>query len=152
MSTDHPNTGHGDGKDPVHNDVSFEGRDISVGAVVKSLIYLALVLGFSLAICVYIYRYTTALAQSEDTPPMPMRHLEGPTMPPDPMLQGVPGHGSDPQQDLRTEIEKDAKENQATRWVDEKAGIAQIPVEDAMKLIVQKGLPGVTTAPAAKKP
>jgi hypothetical protein len=35
--------------------------------------------------------------------------------------------------------------------VDEQSGIAQIPVSDAMKLIVEKGFPALPAAAAEKK-
>jgi hypothetical protein len=37
------------------------------------------------------------------------------------------------------------------QWVDKNAGIAQIPVEDAMKIIVEKGLPGASAPQVEKK-
>ena len=72
-------------------------------------------------------------------------------MPPEPRLQGMPGHLTDPQQDLRDKLKADNDANKKLSWVDEKSGIAQIPVQDAMQLIVEKGLPAVTPPPAEKK-
>jgi len=72
-------------------------------------------------------------------------------MPPEPRLQGMPGHLTDPQQDLRDKLKADNDANKKLSWVDQKAGIAQIPVQDAMQLIVEKGLPAVTPPPAEKK-
>jgi hypothetical protein len=72
-------------------------------------------------------------------------------MPPEPRLQGVPGHTNDPQEDRREKLEQDTEANEKAVWIDQSAGIAQIPVKDAMKLIVQKGLPGAAAAPAEKK-
>jgi hypothetical protein len=66
------------------------------------------------------------------------------------MLQGMPGHLTDPQHDMRTKVEADNKANNDLAWVDKNAGIAQIPVKDAMKIIVEKGLPAIS-APAEKK-
>jgi hypothetical protein len=71
-------------------------------------------------------------------------------MPPEPMLQGVPGHTNDPQQDLRNMVQDDREANNKLGWIDKPAGIAQIPVDEAMKIIVSKGLPAVP-APAGEK-
>lgn len=71
--------------------------------------------------------------------------------PPEPRLQGMPGHLTDPQLDMREKITADTKENEKLGWVDEKAGVAQIPVKDAMDLIVAKGLPAVKPMPDEKK-
>jgi hypothetical protein len=63
----------------------------------------------------------------------------------------MPGHFTDPQQDLRDKVQEDTAANNRLTWIDEKAGIAEIPVSDAMKMIVEKGLPAVPAPPAEKK-
>lgn len=152
MSTKHDlRHGQSTAGEPVHGDVSFETRDISVSAVVKSLIYLAIALALSLFICIYALRYAAKLSQANDMPPMPLRQSEGPTRPPEPRLQGVPGHEADPQLDLRTKLKQDNEANESAAWVDEKAGIAQIPVKDAMKIIAEKGMPAFAGVPVPKK-
>ena len=57
---------------------------------------------------------------------------------------------TDPQLDMRTKVEADTKANNELGWADKNAGIAQIPVKDAMKIIVEKGLPAIS-APVEKK-
>ena len=63
----------------------------------------------------------------------------------------MPGHRVDPQQDLRDKVRADTEANEKFGWIDEKAGLAQIPVSDAMKIIAEKGLPVVATPPAETK-
>jgi len=46
---------------------------------------------------------------------------------------------------------EDAEANEKAGWLDQNAGIAQIPVADAMKIIAEKGLPAAAVAPAEKK-
>ena len=72
-------------------------------------------------------------------------------MPPEPRLQGVPGHVSDAQQAMRDKVAADTAENERSGWVDEKAGIAKISVKDAMKIIAEKGLPAAAPAAAPEK-
>ncbi len=71
-------------------------------------------------------------------------------MPPEPRLQGVPGHQTDPQADLRKKNQEDSEANEKLDWIDRSSGIAQIPVKDAMKIIAEKGLPA-GPAPATEK-
>lgn len=151
MSTDMHNSAHGSGKLPVHKDVSFEPRDLSPGIIIRYLFYLALVTGVSLVICVFVYRYATKLAIEDERPVVPVRQMHAVNYPPEPRLQGVPGHPTDPQQDLRNKIKSDTEANEQLLWINPKDGIVQIPVEDAMKIIAQKGLPAFSTAPAEKK-
>ncbi|MBS1839860.1 MAG: hypothetical protein JST77_03325 [Acidobacteria bacterium] len=154
MSTDPHSSSNGNL--PVHNDVSFEERDISIPAVAWSMFYLALTVAVSLVICVYFFKFSTGFVSGGDAPPPVVRQHMSATdrmnvsMPPEPRLQGVPGHASDPQQDLRDKIAADTAENERSGWVDEKADIAKIPVKDAMKIIAEKGLPALP-APAPEK-
>jgi hypothetical protein len=154
MSTD-PHS-RSNGNLPVNKDVSFEGRDISISSVLWSLFYLAVTILISLGLCVPFLKYTTKFVASQE-PPRPMvRQQMSATeernmrMPPEPRLQGVPGHITDPQQDLRDKIAEDTKANESYAWVDEKNGIAQIPVKEAMKIIAEKGLPGAAVGAPEK--
>ena len=93
-------------------------------------------------------------AASRDEPPPPSRAALGADyreLPPEPRLQGVPGHRADPQQDLRDKLKADTEANRKFEWIDESSGIAQIPVKEAMKIIAEKGLPGAPVPPAEKK-
>lgn len=151
MSTDMHNSAHGTGHPPVHKDVSFEPRDLNPGIILRYLLYLAIVTGISLLICIYVYRFTTKLAVDQERSVVPVRQVHAVHYPPEPMLQGVPGHLTDPQQDLRNKMKADAEANEQLQWIDQKNGIAQIPVADAMKVIVEKGLPAVPAPPAEKQ-
>jgi len=141
---------HNKGQAPHHSDVSFEQRDIQAGVVYKYLFALGLAIVASLFVCVFILRYTTASTVTTDTPPPPSRETHQRELPPEPRLQGVPGHGTDPQADLRQKIHDDSAANEKLEWVDHGSGIAQIPVKDAMKIIAEKGLPA-GLAPAEKE-
>lgn len=146
MSTESPNTG----QEPRNADVSFEARDISVSTIYGYILALGLATAAALLICVYILRFTSNYAASTDTPPPPSREAHPTELPPEPRLQGVPGHITDPQQDLRNKLRDDNAANEKFDWIDRTTGIAQIPVKDAMKIIAEKGLPAVTP-PAQKK-
>lgn len=151
MSTDMHNSGHGAGELPVHKDVSFEPKDLQPGTILRYLLYLAITVVVSLAICVWVYDFTNKLAAEHDRPVPPVRQDVGVIYPPEPRLQGVPGHETDAQQDLRDKIKADTEANERLGWIDEKSGIAQIPVDDAMKLIEKNGLPAVIPPPTEKK-
>jgi hypothetical protein len=138
---------------PRHTDVSFEPKDVDVGVIYRYLFVLALVTAGSLILCIYILRYTTHFVTSIDAPPPQSRLALGNTfeqLPPEPRLQGVPGHETDPQKDLREKLSADQKANDTYGWVDKSAGIARIPVKDAVKILAEKGL-SVAASPSAGK-
>jgi hypothetical protein len=150
MSTESHNTG----QEPRHTDVSFEERDIKAGTIYGYLLALALAVVASFLICVYILRFTLNFAASSETPPPPSREALGKDfrmLPPEPRLQGVPGHQTDPQADLRQKNQEDAEANEKLEWIDQAAGLAQIPVKDAMKIVAEKGLPAGPVPAAEKK-
>jgi len=150
MSTDSRNQGHDTGE-PRHTNVAFEGRDIEARSIYGYLLALGLATAAALLICVYILRFTLNFAASSQAPPPPSREAHQRELPPEPRLQGVPGHTTDPQQDWRDKLKADTEANQKFDWIDESSGVAQIPVKDAMKIIAEKGLPDVYAPPAAKK-
>lgn len=153
MSTD-PHGAPSGGALPQHDTVAFESRDVKARTIYVYLAVLAVAVILSYVVCVFILRATMSMARGGDTPPPPVRQEMGKdylTMPPEPRLQGVPGHFSDPQQDLREKLREDTEANEKAGWLDQNAGVAQIPVKDAMKIIVEKGLPAVAAPVAEKK-
>lgn len=140
-------------EEPRNDDVSFEQADVHPATIYWYLGALAVAVVLSYIICIFVLRVTTRIAVDYDTPPPVIREQMGSSydaLPPEPRLQGVPGHTQDPQADLRNKIEADEKANETAGWIDQNAGIAQIPVSDAMKIIAEKGLPG-TPATTEKK-
>ena len=155
MSTDlHNQHAHNHGELQRHSDVSFEPRDVKVRSIYWYLIVLAIAVAASFFVCVFILRFTLHFVQQSDVPMSPARAAMGPdykTMPPEPRLQGLPGHDVDPQQDRRDKMKLDMEANDKYGWVDQPSGVAQIPVKEAMKMIAEKGLTA-GSAPPGKKP
>jgi hypothetical protein len=158
MSTEKHHGEHGTNDVPVNETVTFEPRDINVGTVTKQLIYLGLTIVIALLICVPILKFLTGMAAENDPPMPPVRAEMSPSerqrmsLPPEPRLQGVPGHTADAQQDLRDKIAADTSANESIGWVDKANGIAKIPVSEAMKIIAEKGGTASSSATSAKSP
>jgi hypothetical protein len=148
-------TGHAaDGGLPRNDTVSYEARDVAVRTIYWYLIALTISVAAAFFISVYVLRYTERLVSRHDAPMIPARAAMGPdyrVLPPEPRLQGVPGHQADPQEDHREKVRADSEANEKYGWVDQNAGIAQIPVKEAMKIIAQKGLPASAAAAPEKR-
>ncbi|HME13801.1 MAG TPA: hypothetical protein VKF79_13100 [Candidatus Acidoferrum sp.] len=152
MSTEQHNPAHAaNGAEPRHDTVAFEPRDVQVHTIYWYLISLAIATVLAFVAAGLFERVSNKMVLDSEAPPMPMRKMmteeqRANTMyPPEPRLQGVPGHESDPQQDLREKIHADNAANEQLRWVDQNSGIAQIPVSEAMKLVVEKGVHGAAS-------
>ena len=150
MSSEQHNSAQSAGEPVVHKDVAFESRDINTRTILTYLSYLAIAVAGTFLITVFIFRFTSKMATASDRTLPPAHQGVGPTIPPGPLLQGIPLSPDDPQQDLRNKMAADEKANETLGWTDRSAGIAQIPVADAMKIVVSKGLAS-GLAPAEKK-
>ncbi|HEX9076496.1 MAG TPA: hypothetical protein VF932_12000 [Anaerolineae bacterium] len=76
-------------------------------------------------------------------PPLGLSNVPAPSPPPEPRLETVPGQLL---QDLRTNEEQILH---SYGWVDQKNGIVRIPIERAIELLSQQGLP---SRPAGASP
>jgi hypothetical protein len=159
MSTEHHHTGpSANGAAPRHDTVAFEPRDVQVRTIYWYLISLAIATVIAFAAAGLFDKVSTKMMLDSEAPAMPMRNMmtqeqKSNTMyPPEPRLQGVPGHETDPQYDLREKIHSDTVANEQLRWLDQNAGIAQIPVSEAMKLVVEKGVHGASPASKSAEP
>jgi hypothetical protein len=65
----------------------------------------------------------------------PLAATEQNRVPPEPRLQ------TSPREDLQNFREQEDTVLKSYGWVDRNAGIVRIPIEEAMKLTVQRGLP-----------
>src|SRR5271163_1357276 len=126
MSTEHHNTGHGAsahgaGGEPRHDTVAYESRDVQVRTIYWYLFSLAVATILAFAAAVIILRVTTKMVADADAPVLPMRKAMSDKQklehayPPEPRLQGVPGHEVDRQQDLREKLAEDSRANEQLR-------------------------------------
>jgi hypothetical protein len=120
--------------EPVHPDVLFEPSDIDVRRI--------LLMGFSIVATVAIvvsllYFYFDFLMNRRATlssPPLPM-NLHGDVLPPQPRIQASPS------QDLRDfRVYEDAV-LEKYGWIDKSKGRVAIPIDRAMELLAQRGIP-----------
>ena len=82
-----------------------------------------------------LFKYFEAREGRRVTPDYPLAITQAPRQPPEPQLQINPRGDMD---QLR------AQEDQILNsygWVDQNTGVARIPIEEAMKMVVQRGLP-----------
>lgn len=139
---------------------AHEHRDINVRAIFGFLITLT-VFAFVVQLALWgVFKYLKGSYTALDPEPNPM--LSGQRQPPenDPARDfPKPRLQADPVRDLnKMRQENDAILHGPPTWVDEQAGVVRIPIEQAMKLTLERGLPtdanapGTTPAAPAKSP
>jgi hypothetical protein len=72
-------------------------------------------------------------------------------VPPEPRLQGTAVHPTTPTQDTQMLRQRHLEVLNSYGWSDRQAGIARIPIDRAIDLLLERGLP-VATRPAATRP
>ena len=71
----------------------------------------------------------------------PLAAAQGQRVPPEPRLQ------TDPRQDLANLRAKEDEQLGSYGWVDKNAGVVRIPIDAAMRLTLERGLPARTEKP-----
>jgi hypothetical protein len=136
MSGVHPSPGGG---------LRYEAKDVDARAVVR----LGLVVGVvSVAVALVLLPFLGALgrqAAREDPAPAPVPRFEPGRLPPEPRLQ------THPYADYRALAAAEAELAGSWALVDKEKGLARIPVEEAMKIVLRKGLP-LHEGPPAPQP
>jgi hypothetical protein len=123
--------------------VSFERVDVTTRPVAKALAILVVATIVVVALLVPLFGWYLSRARESDPPPPPMgRHQEG-RLPAEPRLQTTPV------QDLAAIRGEEERLLRSYGWVDEQKGIARIPIETAMQLIAQRGLPAAPAGASA---
>lgn len=118
---DNPEVVHEESDVNVRAILGFGAGLLAVGVVVSALSWL-----------LFNY-YTKQAAQVPRDFPLSAEYQQ--QLPPEPRLQ------VHPQQDLRELRAREDAILHGYGWVDKNAGVARIPVEEAMKIVVQRGLP-----------
>lgn len=127
-----------DGPRPRH-----ETRDASIRGLVIFGITLFVSLVVVLVVTAKLFRYF-ATVQSLGPPASPFANAR--VLPPAPRLQ------TGPRLDLQHLKQSQQELLNSYGWVDKNAGIVRIPIDRAMDLLVQQGLPVRSTASNQEKP
>jgi hypothetical protein len=128
-------------QEPMNPEVHHEHSDVDIRAIFGFGAALMVVVGVVSLLMYVLFGYFT----SRDGVPAPaeyplaasQRHRE----PPEPRLQ------TDPRQDLADLRAKEEELLGSYGWVDKNAGVVRIPIDAAMKLTLQRGLPSKTEQP-----
>ena len=124
--------GHGDEVNPrVHHETS----DVDVRGVLAFGVGLVVVTAFFSFLVLVLFQYLQAREARRVVPEYPLATTQETRLPPEPRLQVAPREDL---QELRTQEDRILN---SYGWTDKNAGAVRIPIEEAMKLMVQRGLP-----------
>jgi hypothetical protein len=133
--------------DLLHNpDVAHEQSDVNVRTVLACAVGLVVVTAVIFVLMLRTFNFLERWAAASDPPISP---LAQPATQMPKRTTGNPYFGDAPRPQLligepaalRNQLEMQDERLQTYGWVDEKSGIVRIPISEAEKLILQRGLP-----------
>ncbi len=110
----------------------YETRDVNARAIYAFGITLALVLVATILVARGMFGY---FSKTQPLGPPPTPFYTGRVLPPEPRLQ------PEPKLDLRTMLDEQQKLLSSYGWSDQATGKVRIPIDRAMDLVLQRGLP-----------
>jgi hypothetical protein len=116
-------------------EVHHEESDVNIRAILAFGAGLVLVTAVICFLLWLLFGYFTNREARASTREFPLAAEQQNRMPPEPRLQ------TNPKEDLRVLRARDEALLKSYGWTDKDAGIARIPIEEAMKLVVARGLP-----------
>jgi hypothetical protein len=118
-----------------------ETTDANLGGVERLIVGLSIFLALVFVLMWFLYAQFRSREASRDVPPSPVTARQGDRLPPAPRLQTAP------YDDLRTFRQAEQVELETFKWIDRQAGIAQIPIERAIEILGERGLPAPPSQP-----
>ena len=128
----------------MSEDIHHEPSDIDFRAILgigAGLVAAALVI---YALVWLLFLYLSNREAHDALPEFPLAASQERRLPPEPRLQ------TDPREDLRVLRQSEDQILQSYGWIDKNAGVVRIPIDEAMKLTVERRLP--SRSEGAKKP
>jgi hypothetical protein len=120
-----------------------ETRDVDLTGAYRFLIVMVVFLAIVFAGIWFTYVKWRSDAAASQTAASPVAARDGDRLPPLPRLQTTP------YADLKTFRASEDEVLHGYAWVDRQQGIVRIPIERAIALIAERGLPAPPAAPAA---
>jgi hypothetical protein len=120
-------------------EIVHEESDVNVGAILRygvGLFLIAAVVHLFLWWLLGVYERQNERAQTQV---YPMAVSQQDRLPPQPRFQ------QDPQQELQDLRAKQKALLEGYGWANKEAGVVRIPIEEAMRLVVERGLPSRET-------
>jgi hypothetical protein len=122
--------------EPHHDDhVHHERTDVNVSGVLLFAVGLFVVAAVVHLLIWVLFGFFDSREAVRRAREYPLAAAQENQVPPEPRLQ------TNPREDMRELRDREDEVLTSYGWVDKHAGIARIPIEEAMKIVVERGLP-----------
>jgi hypothetical protein len=123
-----------------HASYDLQLRPVVIFAAVLVGVMALILLGLG-----WLFQIFSTRLEQQDMPPSPLAQMR-PQIPPEPRLQVAPA------QELQQMRAAEEALLHSYGWVDQAAGVVHLPVDRAMTLLVERGLPTWPELPAGQSP
>jgi hypothetical protein len=125
---------HADSDAPRNSAVGFESTDVRASAILKFAVFLLLM---TIAVLFLMFKMYQGFARYEAglQPPRPIMQTQADRQPPLPRLQ------EHPTKDIAELRRSEDAILGSYGWVDPQAKVVRIPIDEAMRLVAERGLP-----------
>jgi hypothetical protein len=117
-----------------NQDVHFERTDLSTRVTVSIIVGVLVGVWIITGIVYFYFAYLAHNRAVTSPPPLPIE-VHGNPMPPEPRLQGSP------RQDLKAMRTREDWTLSHYSWVDKQKGVVAIPIDRAIQIIAERGIP-----------
>jgi hypothetical protein len=114
--------------------LKHEESDVNFGGIVAFAVGLVIVGAVVAVVALGVFRYFSR-QDSQGPVEYPLALSEENRLPPEPRLQ------TNPRQDMRDLRAQEESVLHSYGWVDRNAGVVRIPIDDAIRLTLERGLP-----------
>jgi hypothetical protein len=119
----------------AHDPAQHEESDVNILGIFAFAAGL-LATGIFIHLMVWLlFSYLSTREAAKTAPQFPLAATQEQRLPPEPRLQ------TNPRQDLQDLRAQEDELLNSYRWVDQNAGIVRIPIDEAIRLTLQRGLP-----------
>lgn len=123
-------------------DVHHETSDANVRGILAFAAVMVVAGVFILLLVALLFSFFSHREAQKVAPEFPLAITEENRLPPEPRLQ------VNPREDLRSLRAGEDATLDTYGWVDQQNGVVRIPIEEAMKLLAERGLPVQQSAPS----
>ena len=124
-----------------NSDVRFEPSDVDASSLLKYGFWLVVTTAVVVVLLWRLYFVFVAQEASRQPPPPVMK------VDPEAMTVPLPNLQAFPAQDLAAFRAREDSVLHSYGWVDKEAGVVRIPIEEAMRILAERGLPPPAPAP-----
>jgi len=113
----------------------FDDRELKAKPILQVGIWTAGLVAAAIVFVLFFYPFMVETERATDPPRSPIPEAAVPAVPPGPRLQ------ANPERELAAYRAEQAAQATSYGWVDREAGVARIPIERAIDLLAERGLP-----------